>query len=507
MVKNRSHVLLLSAALLCVGITVGVLLTRAMPAGAATAAVQQQDWSTELAALDQRIAELPPLQQAFVLVSRRVTPAVVTVSSERIVRGPDFRMQIPEEFRRFFDDDFFFGGPQGGERRMPGLGSGVIVDPDGIILTNNHVVAQADSIQVTLADNRTLDAEVVGTDPDSDLAVLRVEASGLPTVHFGDSEAIEVGEWVLAVGNPFSESLRHTVTAGIISAKGRQNVGLGTTYQNFIQTDAAINPGNSGGALVNLRGELIGINTAIATRSGTFQGVGFAIPVNMARRIMESLQRHGRVLHGWLGVQVQAVDENMADALGLERPTGALVADVLADTPAARAGLRRGDLVLELDGQTVDSSQDLVNRVGMSAPGTDVVLTVLRDGRRHEITVRLGERGETADAGSGSQEPSGEAEGTLQSIGLRVAELSPGLAQRYGYEGREGVIVSSVLNGGPAQRAGLQPGDLIQEINRRAITSVAEFNTAVAALRPGESALFWVRRGENAAYVPVRVPE
>ena len=500
MTNNRLTALLAVLVLLLVGISGGLIIGTALTSNASAS----RDWEAELAAIDSRIAQLPPQQQAFVLVSKRATPAVVTVASERIVTNSRSNMQIPEEFRRFFDDDFFFQDPDGGrQQRLQGLGSGVIVDPDGIILTNNHVVERAETIQVTLPDRRTVDAEVVGTDPDSDLAVLRVNEKNLPSLSFGDSSELEVGEWVVAIGNPFSESLAHTVTAGIVSGKGR-DVALGVTYSDFIQTDAAINPGNSGGALVNMNGELIGINSAIATRTGTYNGIGFAIPSNLAKQVMDSLLTHGKVLRGWLGVQVQSVSNDMAAAIGLDTPRGALIASVMDDTPAKKAGLRRGDVIVGLNGERIESNQDLTNKVGTFAPGSEIKLTVFRDRGEIEINVVLGER--PSDLTASASQPSEETGNKIDLIGLQVTPLTDDIAQRLGYEGEEGVVITAVSGGSVAERAGLRSGMLIQEINRRQIRSISDFNAAMEGVGPGDSILFYARAGNSGGYFAIKVP-
>ena len=498
--RNKLTALLAVLVLLLVGISGGLIIGAAFTSNASAS----RDWEAELAAIDSRIAQLPPQQQAFVLVSRRATPAVVTIASERVVTSPRGNMQIPEEFRRFFDDDFFFQNPEGGrQQRLQGLGSGVIVDPDGIILTNNHVVERAETIQVTLPDRRTVDAEVVGTDPDSDLAVLRVNEKNLPSLSFGDSSKLEVGEWVVAIGNPFSESLAHTVTAGIVSGKGR-DVALGLTYSDFIQTDAAINPGNSGGALVNMNGELIGINSAIATNTGTYNGIGFAIPSNLAKHVMDSLLQHGKVLRGWLGVQVQSVSNDMAAAIGLDTPRGALIASIVDDTPAKQAGLRRGDVILALNGERIESSQDLTNKVGAFAPGSEIRLTIFRDRGEIEMSVVLGER--PADASASASQPSEEAGNRIDLIGLQVTSLTDDIAQRLGYEGEEGVVITAVSGGSVAERAGLRSGMLIQEINRRPIRSIDDFNAAMEGVGKGDSVLIYARAGNSGGYFAIKVP-
>jgi serine protease Do len=503
MVRNKLSALIFAVAFVVVGLGTGLILAAAFTSSASTAS-SASDWKAEMAALDTRLAELPVQQQAFVLVARKATPAVVTISSERVVRTPQSQMRIPDEFRRFFGDEFNFDVPSR-EQRVQGLGSGVIVDSDGVILTNNHVVEQADSIQVTLPDGRALDAEVVGTDPDSDLAVLRVKEKGLPYLEFGDSDTIEVGEWVLAIGNPFSEALRHTVTSGIVSAKGRE-VNMSPTYNDFIQTDAAINPGNSGGALVDMEGKLIGINTAIISQTGTNNGIGFAIPSNLAKQVMDSLLEHGRVIRGWLGVTVQGVTNEIASALGLETPHGALVVEVANGSPADKAGLKRGDLVVEINGRQVASSQDLTNKVGAMSPGSETHMKVLREGGSKEITVVLGERPADLSAKS-SAAPSEEQGGTVESIGLMVTPLTPELASRLGYENEQGVVISNVESGSVAELAGLQRGYLIQEIDRKPIRSIEDFNAAMKSAKPGDSLLFYVRAGENGGYFALKVPK
>lgn len=502
MFRNKISAVLITAVLLLVGLGSGLIIAAAFTSSATTTTATN-DWKSEMAALDARLAGLPAQQQTFVLVSKKTTPAVVTISSERVVRMQNSQFQIPDELRRFFDDDFF-SDRQPREQRQQGLGSGVIINPDGVILTNNHVVAQADTIQVTLPDNRTVDAEVVGTDPDSDLAVIRVKEMGLPYIEFGDSDAIEVGEWVLAIGNPFSEALRHTVTAGIVSAKGR-SVNMNITYEDFIQTDAAINPGNSGGALVNMKGELVGINSVIASSTGTFSGVGFAIPSNLAKQVMESLLQHGKVIRGWLGVTIQSTTNEIASALGLDSPRGAIVVDVSEGSPAEKAGLKRGDLVLAINGEEISNSQDLTNRVGAMAPGASVRLNVRRDGGPTEITVILGERPSNLTAG-GETAPSEESDSMLEGLGMQVRPLTPEIARRLGYEDEQGVVITGIRSGSVAERAGLREGYLIQEINRQAIRSVNDFNDAMRGLEPGDNVLFYVRAGRNGGYFALRVP-
>jgi len=302
--------------------------------------------------------------------------------------------QIEDPFEQFFGDDFyrrFFGAPrQEGDIVQHGLGSGVIVRSNGIILTNNHVVQKTDELKVRLNDGREFEAEVKGTDPATDLAVIKIKANNLPALPIGDSDALRVGEWVLAIGSPLSPNLAHTVTAGIVSAKGRSGVGL-SNYEDYIQTDAAINPGNSGGALVNLKGELVGINSAIATRTGGNMGIGFAIPSKLARKVMNDILKNGKVIRGWIGVRIQNINPPLAKSYGLEKPEGAIVSSVTPDSPAEKAGLKEGDVILTLNGKKVKNSSDLALRVSSTDPGTTVTLGIFRDGKEKTIKIKLGQ--------------------------------------------------------------------------------------------------------------------
>ncbi len=331
--------------------------------------------------------------QDFVPVAKAVKPAVVNIVSRRSGGGAGFHgFSDDPSFRRFFGDEFMkrFEDPE--ERRIPqdrGLGSGVIVDPSGIIVTNHHVVGQADEIKVLLADRSEFTARLIGTDPKSDLAVVKIEAQGLPTIPWADSDRLEVGEYVLAVGNPFG--LNQTVTMGIVSAVGRARMGI-AEYEDFIQTDAAINPGNSGGPLVNARGEVVGINTAIFSRSGGNMGIGFAVPSNMARIILEQLVTTGRVVRGWLGVSIQDVTPDLAEQVGVVEPKGVLVSDILNDSPAERAGLLRGDIIVEFEGKEIEDATQLRNLVAVTEVGKQVSLTVFRNGQRHFVPVQIGEQ-------------------------------------------------------------------------------------------------------------------
>ncbi|MFA6110455.1 MAG: DegQ family serine endoprotease, partial [Candidatus Latescibacterota bacterium] len=443
-------------------------------------------------------------------LAAQVKPSVVAISAE-VVTETGGEMANPFAGTPF--EDFFgrqhpgFQIPRGQERHS-GLGSGVIVSRDGYILTNNHVVTGEDrqtvaaKITVELLDKRTFPARVVGRDPLSDLAVLKVEAGSLPALPFGDSDRLRVGEVVMAVGNPFRQF--HTVTTGIVSAVGRGHMGL-AEYEDFVQTDAAINPGNSGGALVNTRGELIAINTAIIGAGSPFggnvgsTGVGFAIPVNMARSIMRQLIDNGQVRRGLLGVSIQPIDKEVASAMGVTEARGVLVGDVTKGSAADGAGIRRGDIILSLNGEPVNEVNALRNRIAMTAPGTAVVLGVLRDGAERAFTVKLGQRegGEVAAGGEREEK---------DALGFRVQELTPEIARQLGYEGESGVLIASVAQGSEAQDRGLQRGDLIQEVNRQPVDSVEVFGRAMKASAGRESVLLLVKRGDSTRYLAVPAP-
>ena len=420
-------------------------------------------------------------EAGFEPVVRRVVPAVVNVSSSHIVRAQSSPLLSDPLFRQFL-------GPQPEvprQRREEALGSGVIVSPDGYILTNNHVIAKATDIKVVLADRREFKARLIGTDSKTDIAVLKVDATDLPVIPLGDSTTMKAGNFVLAVGNPFG--LNQTVTMGIVSATGRGGLGI-EDYEDFIQTDAAINPGNSGGALVDVNGNLVGINTAILSGSGGNQGVGFAIPVNLARQVMDQILKHGKVIRGYLGVQIQDLTPEMAKAFGLNFTSGALVADVAPDSPAGRAGIRRGDVISALDGKPIDERQ-LQLQVSMMRLGTTVRLTVWRDGRQMEVPATLAE----LPSGGGSQAAAPNAASALQ--GLSVQTLTPDIAGQLQLPpGTKGVVIAHVEDASPAAAAGLRPGDVILQVNRKPVTDASEFDAAARAAG-NRAVLLLVNRG------------
>ena len=443
----------------------------------------------------------------FVEVAKAVTPSVVNISTTRNSRGEGQGHAPPFEdpfFRRFFGDELFrrFEAPK--ERRERSLGSGVIVDPGGYIITNNHVVSKADEIKVLLSDKRELKAKVVGTDPKTDVAVIKVDAKNLPTIPWADSDKLQVGEYVLAIGNPFG--LNQTVTMGIVSAVGRANVGV-AEYEDFIQTDAAINPGNSGGGLVNARGELIGINTAIFSQSGGYMGIGFAVPSNMVRSVMDQLIKGGKVVRGYLGVSIQELTQDLAKQFGVAETRGVLISDVLADSPAKRAKMERGDVILEYDGRTVENPTQFRNFVAQTPVGKKVRIKVLRNGKARDQEVTIAEQPVTMARGrSGdSDEEEARAEGAF--AGVDVRELTPEIARRFNLsrEERSGVIVARVDDGSPAAEAGMQPGDIIAEINRKPVTNLRDFKKATDGLGAKDPALVLILRNGRSIYVTIKL--
>jgi serine protease Do len=396
--------------------------------------------------------------------------------------------------RDFFRQFRQFQGEPPPEQQVRGLGSGVIVSEDGYVLTNNHVVQGADQVQVHLQ-KRELEAQVIGTDPKSDLAVLKVDAENLPYLTFGDSDQLKVGEWVAAIGTPFS--LEQSLTVGIVSAKGRNRVGV-ADYEDFIQTDAAINHGNSGGALVNLDGELVGINTAIATNTGASNGVGFAIPINMAQRIMKSLIEEGKVHRGHIGIHIGDVSEKLAKKFGMDEARGAIITKVEKGSPGSRAGLEPGDIVFEFNSQPVQDVPDLRFKVASTKPGTDVALGILRDGKKRLITVGLEDQ--PADLASRTDEPDEDDEekpsksSEENRLGFEIRTLTPDLARELEIEETRGVLVVGVEQGGPAADAGLRRNDVILEVDREPVSSVNQFRSAIEEFKKGDSVAIRVLR-------------
>ena len=422
-------------------------------------------------------------------VTEKVVPSVVSISLTKLSRVQGGPGMFP----------FFFGVPEQGERREQGMGSGVVVSSDGYVLTNNHVVSDAQSIKVVLYDKREYDAEVVGTDPKSDVAVIKLKnpPSDLKPIAVGDSSQLRLGDVVLAIGNPFG--VGQTVTMGIVSAKGRADVGI-ADYEDFIQTDAAINPGNSGGALVNMEGKLVGINTAILSRSGGYQGIGFAIPTNMAQPIMDSLKQYGKVTRGWLGVSIQDIDQDLSQTMKLPVARGVLLADVQAGSPAAKAGLKRGDAVVKVDGRAVESSGQFRNAIAAAGANRKVTLDLYREGKLVSVPASLGEMPQDGARASGP----GGAPSQRDSDGLALSELTPEVRRSFGIgdDVPKGVVVTGIAQGSAAARAGLRPGDVLLEVNRKAVTSVRDFEDAYAKAK-GNVLLLLYRRGAT-VFVVVR---
>ena len=430
-----------------------------------------------------------------------VMPAVVTIRAEQRVAASAQALPFADDplFREFFGNRLPRGGEPGAQPRQHGLGSGVIVSADGYILTNHHVIDRADRVRVELSDRRTFTAKVVGSDAPSDLAVLKIDASELPFVRLGNSDDVRVGDVVLAVGNPMG--VGQTVTMGIVSAKGRAT-GLGDgSFEDFIQTDAPINRGNSGGALVSTRGELVGINSQILSPSGGNIGIGFSIPANMAKHVMDALVKDGQVHRGMLGVTVQSLTADLASSLGLDAARGALVSSVTDDGPADEAGIERGDVLIAIDGNPIDDSNELRNRIAATKPGGSVKLTVIRDGKERGLTATLDELPSTrAAAQSEDDDPRAGA------LGLQVQPVPGERARALGLDEGDGLLVTAVRPGSPASDAGFQSGDVIEEVNRQPVTGVETVRDAVADAE-GRPVLVLVRRGEQPLFLTVTAPK
>jgi serine protease Do len=436
-------------------------------------------------------ASASTMPDSFAALAEQRGPTVVNIQVTKVAPVADFPgMPAPdgpsgELFRRFFRDRM----PQQQPHRMQGSGSGVIISPDGYILTNNHVVDGAQEVTVTMADKQVHKARVVGRDPKTDLAVLKIDAKeSLPVAPMGNSTDLKVGEWVVAIGNPFG--LGHTVTAGIVSAKGRV-IGAGP-YDDFIQTDAPINPGNSGGPLFNMQGEMVGINTAIVA-SG--QGIGFAIPVDLAKPLIPQLVKTGEVTRGFLGVSIQSVTPELAQAMKLEERQGALVSEVMAGSPAAKAGIRQGDVIIGFNGTTVEDSHDLPAAVAKTPVGEEVTMTLRRDGKTHKVPVTVGK---LPSEKTSSEEPSQAAQSQW---GVQLQEVTPQMARQHGLADESGVMVVGVQPGSPAERAGLRSGDIIREVNRQPVKSVQEVRDAIAKAGNEDSLLLLVKRDQGSIFV------
>lgn len=437
------------------------------------------------------------INNMFVAASSKANPSVVTIASERVVQR---RFRNP--FFNFRGDDFGNFGPAP-EYRSSVLGSGVVIDAAlGYIVTNNHVIDNAEEIDVMLLDKRVITAEVIGTDPRSDVAVIKVDADNLQQAQIGNSDELRVGEWVLAIGSPFSPNLDHTVTAGIVSAKGRSEVFSGDRYEDYIQTDAAINPGNSGGALVNLNGELVGINTAIATDgfSRSSAGVGFAIPVNLVMRVVNDLIEHGKVTRAYLGVLIQDVDASLAKALGMKSPEGAMVNEVHSGTPAEKSGIKEGDVIIRVDDIAIRDNSHLRNVISSSRPGDQRKIKVIRDGKEKTITVKLGELPPIETLADRDDDQ--DKESTVQSrTGFSVADLDSREAQRFDLQAEDGVLVTRIDPRSKAARGGIRPGDVVVRIDDNKIRNLRDYRQALKGYKQGDNVLLRVVRGEVSLYV------
>jgi serine protease Do len=441
--------------------------------------------------------------KGFSAVAKTATPAVVFIKVQgtpdtQEAQGNPFQFQNPL-FEQFGEDFLkrFFGGSTFGQPQKPApqlsQGSGFFVSPDGYIMTNAHVVKGADKITVVLNDGRELDATLIGEDPHTDIAIIKTEGTEFSFVNFGNSDAMDIGEWVIAIGSPFQ--LEASLTVGVVSAKGRQNLRI-TDLEDFIQTDAAINPGNSGGPLLNLDGEVIGINTAIVSRTGGYMGIGFAIPSNMAKNIMDQLIDKGAVTRGFLGVSLQPVDKDIADAFNLPKPEGALISEVVKDSPADKAGLKQGDIILECNKTPVKSLQSFRNEVSLMNPGADISLKLNRKGEIVNLPVTLGTATNTLAS----------ANGVMQQLGMEIDNLTMDLSKQLGYtKGEDGVVITKIKPGSPAALAGIRPGFLIQAINHKKVANLDDFNEAINDLDNKNRVLMLVRQGNMTRFYSIKV--
>ncbi|HUB81815.1 MAG TPA: DegQ family serine endoprotease [Bryobacteraceae bacterium] len=495
---SRKNVMWLLALALGVGVAAGSWAT----AKTSHSVVGRVGMTVDVSNAGEAVGSQVSFLNGFVPVAKKVLPAVVNIASTKIIRSPDTGPPSPffsdPFFRQFFGNQFWQHYQTPRSEREHSLGSGVIVSADGYILTNNHVVAGANEIQVALSDERQFTGKIVGTDAKTDVAVVKIPANNLPILTLGDSSKVQVGEFALAVGNPFG--LGETLTMGIISATGRGGLGL-EDYEDFLQTDAAINPGNSGGALVNVRGELVGLNTAIVSGGGGGnQGVGFAVPVNMAKAVMDQIIEHGKVTRGWMGVVIQEVTPQLAKSFGLSgEPRGALVANITPGSPAEKAGIKRGDIILDLNGNAVPNSRDLSLKLSMTAPGTLVRLKVLRNGKEVSIPVSLGQEPASPQAASAAAPPA-----SGPKLGISITPLTPDMAQQLGLPAvTKGIAITGVDDGSPAQDAGLQRGDVIQEVNHKPVTSVDQFQNDLAR-NGNQDLLLLIDRASEHLYVVVQ---
>ena len=448
------------------------------------------------------------LSDAFATAAKEAMPAVVSIKVEKTIVTSSLSsgQQLNDPFGLFGNDFLrqFFGNQMPQQLQQPrkyveeGQGSGFIISKDGYILTNNHVVGNVDKITVELQDGRKfLNAKVIGTDPGTEVALIKIEGDDFPVLPMGNSDNIEIGDWVIAIGNPFG--LSETVTVGVISAVGRSNVHI-AAYEDFIQTDAAINPGNSGGPLVNLEGQAIGINTAIYSESGGYMGIGFAIPIDMARNIEEQLKEYGRVIRGYLGLLGEDVTGDMAELLSTPNARGIIVSTVEKGSPSDKAGLKSGDIITEMNGNKIESYDTFRNEIADMKPGREISLTILREGKTQDITVTLGER--PSEVTQSTQPTPKPVPRSKESLGVDVQNVTANIARQLNYPVGEGVIVTGVTPASPANYAGIQPGDVIESVNGQKVNSVDEFEGAMNKVK-GNKVLLLVRHGEYSQFVVV----
>jgi serine protease Do len=492
--KRKIKILGISAGLalfVCIGLVLSIAASRSPQSDLKPAPISEST-----------IAPALQLEKAFAAVAAHVKPAVVSVYSEKTVKyeAPEFPFPFGDDFfRQFFGQQFSNPSQRPREYRVPqrGMGSGMIIDKQGHILTNYHVVDNVDKLNVRLADQRRFDAEVVGTDPRTDVAIIKIKGKvpdDLPTVDLGDSDALQVGDLVIAVGAPFG--LTQTVTQGIISATGRQDVGV-ADYEDFLQTDAAINPGNSGGPLVNMRGQVIGIDSAIATNIGQFAGVGFAIPINMVKTMLPTLIKGGKITRGMLGVVIQDVNEDLAKQFHLSEAQGALVSQVNENSPASEAGVKVGDVIVGYDGKKVEDTRQLRNWVAGTAPGTRVAIEVIRNGKHETLSATIATlSAETAETGA----PSGGGD-QLTALGLSVKTLTPQLARQFRLADEKGVVITGVQGGSIASEGGLQAGDVIAEADRQPVSNARELENVLAQAKNKDRVLFLIKRKGGSLFV------
>ncbi len=474
-----------AAGLIAVGLVIGFVIS-------STLGINPKGYGAEPKISNQAIQTLTNIDDAMAELVQAVKPSVVNISTSRMVKTPGVQNPFSEDpfFRQFFGNGGLFQAPR--EQKEMSLGSGVIVDSNGLILTNNHVVKGAQEIKVTLNDKREFKGKVVGADAKTDLALVKIDAKGLPAIKWGDSDKLRVGDMVIAIGSPYG--LTQTVTRGIVSATGRANVGI-ADYEDFIQTDASINPGNSGGALVNARGELVGINTAIFSTTGGYQGIGFAIPSDMAKEVMDSLLKNGKVIRGWLGIWIQPVTPAMAKGFGLKDDKGALVSDIVKHGPADKAGLKPGDFITEYDNQKVDDPTHLRNMVANTVPGKEVQLKYVRDGKERTTTVKITEQPE--------QEAALAPTFNNALSGVSVQDLTSNIRRSMKIPDRiQGVIITNVDPDSSAAMV-LQPKDVIMEINRKSVKNVDGYKAVASKIGPDESILLYIYRGGQSFYITI----